>query len=212
MELPISVRVKERFGVATVIPKETASDVPPPGAGFETVIRTDRAVARSDAKIAAVNLAGLTNVVTRALPFQFTMEPWTNPAPFTVSVNPRAPGRATLGTTGLLMNGTGLVCAARRVQNTAKRTVKIIVFPKARMNASRSVASQPSVDIGDDQGKSGRTQPEGMRTSACNDQCPNCSQAASVLPARRGLPHARNYNSLYGELTICQTHRTKGDK
>src|SRR5258708_23763947 len=141
MELPISVRVKESVGVATVIPKETASDVPPPGAGFETVIRTDRAVARSDAKIAAVNLAGLTNVVTRALPFQFTTQPWTNPAPFTVSVNAWPPGSATLGTSGLLMNGTGLVCAASRVQNTAKMTVRIIAFPKARMHTSRSVVN-----------------------------------------------------------------------
>jgi len=105
---------------------------------------------------------------------------------------------AALGAGGLLMNGTGLVCAASRVQSTAKMTVKIIAFPKGRMHTSRSVVSQPSVGIDDDHGKSGRTQPEGVRTSACNNQCPSCSQAASALPARRGLPHARNYNSLYG--------------
>jgi hypothetical protein len=80
--------VSERVVVEVVTPNETASDVPPPGTGFETETRADRAVTRSDAKIAAVNLAGLTNVVTRALPFQFTMEPCTNPVPFTVSVKP----------------------------------------------------------------------------------------------------------------------------
>jgi len=64
------------------------------------------------------------------------------------------------------------------------------------MHTSRSVVSQQSVDIAADQGKSRKSQPEGVRTSACRDCARSCLRAVSALPPRRGLPHARNFNSL----------------
>jgi hypothetical protein len=42
----------------------------------------------------------LTNCVLRGLPFQFTTDPETKPVPFTVSVNPGAPGATLVGTNG----------------------------------------------------------------------------------------------------------------
>ena len=55
----------------------------------------------------AVNCELLTNVVARALPFQFTTDPETKPVPFTVSVNPAPPGATASGTRGWLISGTG---------------------------------------------------------------------------------------------------------
>jgi hypothetical protein len=57
---------------------------------FETVIEAVPADAMSAAVMLAVSCVALTNVVTRAEPFQFTTEPLTKFAPFTVSVNPVA--------------------------------------------------------------------------------------------------------------------------
>src|SRR5580704_11128357 len=63
------------------------AEVPPPGAGFVTVTFAVPAVAISLAKIDAVSCIELTNVVTRGLPFQFTLELVMKPPPVTVSVN-----------------------------------------------------------------------------------------------------------------------------
>jgi hypothetical protein len=65
-------------------------------------------VAISKAEIWAVNCELLTKVVVRGLPFHWTVEPETNPVPFTVIVNEPAPGAVAAGTSGSLMNGTGL--------------------------------------------------------------------------------------------------------
>jgi len=111
---------------------------------------------------------GLTNIVARALPFQLTTDPATNPPPFTVSENPWAPGSTTLGTKGLLMNGTGFVCAPSRAERPAQMVVRMTAFAKARMHTSRFVVSQPNVDIDSDQQRED-TAGE-MRTSACTNQ------------------------------------------
>src|SRR5690242_14796085 len=108
-ELATSVRRNESVVAGIVTPKKRASELPPPGGGFETVTRIVRAVAMSEAGIVADSLVGLTNVVTRALPFQFTTELGTKPAPFKVNVNAGPPGDVAPGTSGLLRNGTGLV-------------------------------------------------------------------------------------------------------
>src|SRR5438876_1986368 len=63
-----------------------ALEVPPPGAGFVTVILNVPAVARSVAGIAAVSCVALTKVVVRAEPLKFTVELETKFVPFTVSV------------------------------------------------------------------------------------------------------------------------------
>jgi len=61
-------------------------EVPPPGAGFDTVTWAVPAVAISVAGIAADSCVALANVVVRADPFQLTKEPLMNPLPFTVRV------------------------------------------------------------------------------------------------------------------------------
>jgi hypothetical protein len=58
------------------------------------------AVAMSVARMLAVSCILLTNAVVRALPFQFTTAPETNPVPLTVSVNAGPPGTAAAGTSG----------------------------------------------------------------------------------------------------------------
>jgi hypothetical protein len=60
----------------------------------------------------AVNWELLTKTVLSGLPLQFTTDPETKPAPFTVSVKPELPGATASGTSGWLMNGTGLDCAS----------------------------------------------------------------------------------------------------
>jgi hypothetical protein len=53
-----------------------------------------------------------TKVVVRALPFQFTTAPETNPVPFTVRVNVAAPGAFCPGDKGALISGSGFVASA----------------------------------------------------------------------------------------------------
>jgi hypothetical protein len=59
-------------------------------------------------RIFAVKRELLTKVVVLALPFHFTTAPETNLVPFTVSVNPAAPGLIASGSSGWLISGTGL--------------------------------------------------------------------------------------------------------
>src|SRR5439155_661487 len=63
-----------------------ALEVPPPGAGFVTVMLNVLAVARSVTGIAAVSCVALMKVVVRAEPLKFTAELETKFVPFTVSV------------------------------------------------------------------------------------------------------------------------------
>jgi hypothetical protein len=81
-----------RAGVGLlVIVKVSAFDVPPPGGGLTTVTEALPTAAMSAAVIAAVSCVALTNVVARALPFQFTTDDDTNPVPVTVSVKSGLP-------------------------------------------------------------------------------------------------------------------------
>src|SRR3989442_139820 len=63
-----------------------ALEVPPPGAGFVTVIGNVPAVARSVGGIDAVNWVALTKVVVCAEPLKFTTDVERKFVPFTVSV------------------------------------------------------------------------------------------------------------------------------
>jgi hypothetical protein len=67
--------------------KESALEIPPPGAGFVTVTWAVPAVAISAAAIVAVSCVVLTNVVKCALPFQLTIDLGRKFVPFTVRVN-----------------------------------------------------------------------------------------------------------------------------
>src|SRR5688500_12911998 len=72
-------------GVASaVMVKVSAADVPPPGAGVDTVTRALPAVATSLALIAAWSWVPLTHVVGRPAPFQRTSDEATKLVPVTV--------------------------------------------------------------------------------------------------------------------------------
>jgi hypothetical protein len=84
--------------------------VPPPGIGFTTLTTAVPEVAMSDAGTVPVSWEPLTKVVANDLPFQFTTEPGTKPLPFTVREKPAPPGAVLVGTSGVLISGTGLFC------------------------------------------------------------------------------------------------------
>src|SRR2546426_12088680 len=85
-----------------------ALEVPPPGAGFVTVILNVPAVARSVAGIAAVSCVALTKVVVRAEPLKFTVELETKFVPFTVSVKAASAADLLIGEM-LVVVGAGLL-------------------------------------------------------------------------------------------------------
>jgi hypothetical protein len=91
-----------------LIVKVRALEVPPPGAGLNTVTCAVPATAISDAGIAAVSRVEETNVVTRSAPFQRTTEFVTKPLPFTVNVNAAPPAVRDVGLR-LVVVGTGLL-------------------------------------------------------------------------------------------------------
>jgi len=86
----------------------TALEVPPPGAGFKTVIGTLPELTMSVARIAAVNWVLSTKVVVRALPLKRTTDPATKFVPLTVSVKFAAPA-VTLAGERVVIVGTGTV-------------------------------------------------------------------------------------------------------
>jgi hypothetical protein len=98
-------RVTDEVGVVTS--RKSVLEAPPLGLGLNTVTEAVLAVPMSEERMLAVNCELLTNVVVRALPFQFTTDRDTKPVPFTVSVNPAPPGATASGTRGWLINGMG---------------------------------------------------------------------------------------------------------
>src|SRR5215470_14533840 len=81
-------------GVACRTGNGTSFDIPPPGAGFDTVIVAVRRDATFAAGTGAVSSELLTKVVVSALPSQFTTAPETKPVPLTCSMNVPLPGFA----------------------------------------------------------------------------------------------------------------------
>jgi hypothetical protein len=75
----------------SLIVKVWALEVPPPGAGLNTVTEAVPAVAMSAAVIAAVSRVEETYVVVRPDPFHWTTELELKPLPLTVNVNPALP-------------------------------------------------------------------------------------------------------------------------
>ena len=82
---------------AALIVNDRLPDVPPPGAGFDTVTVVLPAVAISAALIAAVNCVALTNVVVLAAPLNFTTDVETKEVPLTVSAKATPPAVALVG-------------------------------------------------------------------------------------------------------------------
>src|SRR5439155_14232400 len=97
--VPCFFAVSSRLG--GVLMNASALDVPPPGADDTTVTSAAPGLAMSAAAIAAVSLVVLTNVVGRGVPFHCSVEAGTKLPPVTVSVNPRPPAVALLGTSML---------------------------------------------------------------------------------------------------------------
>ena len=80
--------------------------------------------------MSAVNCELLTKIVPRALPFQFTTEVDTKPAPLTIRVKPAPPGATASGTSGWLIRGTGLVWARVTVpaKTEANKTTTVLLI------------------------------------------------------------------------------------
>ncbi len=93
-------------GFVAVIVNAAFPEVPPPGVGLNTVTWAISAVSTSTAVMEACNCVALTNVVVRFDPFHLTVDPATNPVPFTVKVKAGAPARMFAGESELIV-GTG---------------------------------------------------------------------------------------------------------
>ena len=96
--------------VLIVIVKVRSLDVPPAGAGVNTVTVAVPTVAMSAAVIAAIRRVEDIYVVVRPDPFQRTAEVFTKLLPFTVNVNAVPPAFAVAGLR-LVVVGTGLLIA-----------------------------------------------------------------------------------------------------
>ncbi len=92
----------------SLIVKVWALEVPPAGAGLNTVTVAVPAAAMSEAGIAAVSRVEETYVVVRLAPFHWTTEPELKPLPLTVSVKAALPEYAVVGLR-LFVVGKGLL-------------------------------------------------------------------------------------------------------
>ncbi len=86
----------DSVGLAPIVNVNDA-EVPPPGAGVNTVTWAVPTAAMSAAPIAACSWVAARNVVARSDPFQRTTDAFVNDEPFTVSVNAWLPAAAAIG-------------------------------------------------------------------------------------------------------------------
>src|SRR5262249_28390881 len=98
--------LSEGSGFTLLMVTVRALEVPPPGAGLNTVTCAEPCEPMSAEVIAACNCVLLTKLVLRLLPFHCTTEPVMKFPPFTVSVYPGLPAETALGDR-LLREGTG---------------------------------------------------------------------------------------------------------
>src|SRR6202158_652490 len=85
-----------------------------------------------------------------------------------------------------------LDCAAKGAQSATRMKPSNIAIPFARTHTSRFTNSHQREDIDADQGKSRRSQQEGVHASARNFGAQSHSGKASVLPARKRTSHERS--------------------
>jgi len=125
-------------GGGTVIVKVKAPEMPPPGAGFDTVTIAVPAAAMSAAVMAACNSVLETKVVVRALPFHCTVEEETKFVPATINVNAAVPTSSELGFKEEIV-GTGLsivkIAAAEVPPPGPGVTTVTIAVPPVTMSA-----------------------------------------------------------------------------
>jgi hypothetical protein len=98
----------ETTGLGLFTVSVPALAVPPPGDGLVTVTISEALPETSLAGSAAFSSVPLTNVVTSAVPFQFTTDAITNPLPVTSSVKGPDPATTLAGLT-VLTTGLGLL-------------------------------------------------------------------------------------------------------
>ena len=87
--------------------KDILFEVPPPGAGLNTITVANPGVDTSAAAIGTCSCVPFTYVVVRLVPLQYTTDPLTNPVPFTVRVKAAVPAMTDEGDSELI-NGAGL--------------------------------------------------------------------------------------------------------
>jgi hypothetical protein len=132
-------------GFALVIVNVTAFEVPPTGAGFDTVTDAVPGDAISLAGIVAVSNVVLVEVVVRSAPFQRTTEPDMKPVPLIVRVNAGPPAVAEPGLSPLIA-GTGLLTGKLTAledppPGAGLKTVMLEVPPVARSLAGIAAES-----------------------------------------------------------------------
>jgi hypothetical protein len=124
---------------AGAIVNVTAFDVPPPGAGLDTVTLAVPTLAMSAATMDAVNCVLLTKVVVRLGPFQLTTDVLKKFAPLTLSVNAPPPAAAVTGLK-LDIEGTGFFtekdCALEVPPPGAGLTTATLTVPAVAMSAA----------------------------------------------------------------------------
>ena len=125
---------------ALAIVNVLAFDVPPHG--VTTVIEAVPAVAIREADTVAVNWEEEPNAVTRAVPFQFTVDPETKFVPFTVSVKPEPPAVAQVGLSELIVGAALIVnvCAVDVAPGHVGLVTVIDAVPAVGMREADTVA------------------------------------------------------------------------
>jgi len=120
-----------------------AGEVPPPGVGLTTDTAAVPAVRISAAVKVAVSCVAVTKVVPRFDPLNRTVEPVTNPVPFTVSVKAGPPARAEDGESEETV-GEGLEPVGLYLPQLARNTVKNMIEAKYKATLHFTVLSPQS--------------------------------------------------------------------
>jgi hypothetical protein len=149
---PVSAELGESevsVGAGLLMVKVCPEVVPPPGAAFVTVTETVLPFAMSEAGTAAVSEVALTNVVTSAVPFQFTVEPATKFVPVSVSVNVEPPAVADAGEMEVSV-GDGLLIVKTRSREVPPpgvgfATDTALIPPRATSDAGTLAVSEVSL-------------------------------------------------------------------
>lgn len=125
----------EMDGTGLLTVKESAADVPPPGAGVKTVMESVPAEAMSDAEMNVVNWVELTKVVDRLAPLTFTTEAETKLLPVKVNVKPLLPAM-TLEGEMLESAGAGLFTASDKAPEVEPSgfTISMVRVPADAMS------------------------------------------------------------------------------
>jgi len=142
---PNAVTAGTRLSALFTVKFWAGEDGPVVGLGFVTVTVAAPAAAISDARIAAVTLLLLTNVVVRFAPLNCTVAPVTNPLPLIVSVNAAPPAFALDGDKDVRVGGALLIVneAAFEVPPPGDGFVTVIFTALA---ATRSAAGMAALN------------------------------------------------------------------